>query len=103
MDNYTAAQIREEFIEPLAELVIRLTDDARRLENAAASGDLRHDYLPLNATMARKAVAQLRRFARQEIHLKLEAAIEGSLKFREHELARMREKYRQKKETDSKK
>lgn len=102
MENYTAARIREEFIEPLAELLIRLTDDARRLEKAAAEGDLKYDYLPLNAAMAGKAVAQLRRFARQEVHLKLEAAIEGSLKFRERELARMREKYREEKKNSGK-
>ena len=86
MDKYTPDKLRREFLEPLTELVAQLTQDVRKLENAIASGDLPRDYLPLNHIQATACVARLRRFRREEVSAKLEAAIEGSLRYREAEL-----------------
>jgi hypothetical protein len=93
MENYTSDQLREDFINPLAELLAQLTDDARRLEQAVKDDELTRDYLPLNAKTALNAVGQLRKFRRQEVHFKLEQALEGTLKFRERELEKKRQKY----------
>lgn len=97
MEHYSAIRLRNEFIHPLTELIVQLTDDARKLEDAAENGVLKHEYLPLNVQMARRSVAQLQRFCRQEIHEKLQAALEGSLKYRAAELASMRQKYHESK------
>lgn len=99
MEPYTADKLRIEFIEPLAELVVQLMADARKLENAVAAGDLPRDYLPLNHLQATACVSRLRRFRREEVHAKLEAAIEGSLRFRESELEASRRKRASRKRT----
>lgn len=87
MDNYNAERLKQDFIEPLAELVSLLASDVKRLEQAIKSGQLPRDYLPLNHIQAQDAVARLKRFRREEVNAKLEAALEGSLRFREAELA----------------
>lgn len=92
MEQYTADKLRRDFIEPLTELVAQLTGDVRKFENAVANGDLPRDYLPLNHIQASACVARLRRFRREEVSAKLEAAIEGSLRYREAELEAGRKK-----------
>ena len=92
MDQYTPDKLRRDFIEPLTELVAQLTLDVRRLEDAIAKGELPRDYLPLNQVQALTCVTRLRRFRREEVSAKLEAAIEGSLRYREAELEAERRK-----------
>lgn len=92
MEQYTADKLRREFIEPLTELLAQLTSDVRKFENAVESGDLPRDYLPLNHIQAIDCVARLRRFRREEVSAKLEAAIEGSLRYREAELEASKKK-----------
>ncbi len=92
MDRYNSERIKRDFIEPLAELVGLLTNDVKRLESSAKSGALARDYLPLNHIQALAAVARLKRFRREEVSAKLEAALEGSLRFREAELEAERAK-----------
>ena len=87
MDRYSAERLKQDFIEPLAELVTLLTGDVKRLEQAIKAGSLPRDYLPINHIQAQAAVARLKRFRREEVNAKLEAALEGSLRFREEELA----------------
>ncbi len=86
MHNYDPAELRRDFIDPLADVVAKLTLDAERLEASAKDGSLSRNYLPLNHIQALAAVARLRRFRREEVSAKLEAALEGSLRYRETEL-----------------
>ena len=99
MENYTADKIREEFIAPLMGLVADFTEEVKQLDLLVKSGTSPKDYLPLNATTAKKSIGFLKKL-RRELHAKIEGVQDGTFLYREKELAKKREKYSKEKKND---
>lgn len=92
MENYSAERIREDFISPLTRLVGEFAQALDEMERMRRDGVLKKDYLPLNATMPKRALGTLRKL-RREITDKLEGVRDGVRVFREDELAKKKTAY----------
>lgn len=101
MENYSPDRIRDEFVTPLIGLIGEFTADIQTLDNLIKQGSAPRPYLPLNDATAKKSVGYLKKL-RRELHDKIAGIQDGTFKYRELELEKKREKYKQEKKSHKK-
>ncbi len=92
IEPYTAQRLREEFANPLAQLVAKFVQQASDLDRAVADKRMKRDYLPLKAKGAKDAMVILELFLENQVEAKRKQAERGVLKYREKEYATKRKK-----------